>query len=404
MNPMSQPAPRGIGRAARLVRQAPLARIIVSAVLVLTGFALATAPHAVAADTTPTLAYPQVTPGPTATPGNGCSETPQAGDLRARITDHAGSTTALFTNRSASCSYQIGLATYKKVDENIDHQQLYDNTAATIAPNSTLELSVSNPPCAYQADAFWGVVISSFAGGQRYGQRRLADSDGGTDYCGTVQPSATPSPTDTPLATPTLVPPTETATPVPPTETAIPTVRPPRNTPVPPTETAVPPTETAVPPVVPPTATPVPPTETAVSPTETAVPPTATPVPPASTALPTDTPQPPVIIVVPTDTPVPPTLTVRPTQPPAPPQAIVVPPTVSPSQPKPAATRQALVPPAAAPAPGSRALPLIGTDAGPETLPPTGGTADLALGLALVFGVMLSMAGGLLRRRASLHC
>ncbi len=394
MNPMSQPAPRGIGRTARLVRQAPLARIIVSAVLVLTGFALATAPHAVAADTTHTLAYQQVTPGPTATPGTGCSETPQAGDLRARITDHTGSTTALFTNRSASCSYQIGLATYKKVDENIDHQELYDHTAATIAPNSTLELSVSNPPCAYQADAFWGAVIPSFAGGQRYGQRRLADSNGGTDYCGTVQPSATPSPTDTPRATPTLVPPTATATPVPPTETAIPTVRPPRNTPVPPTETAVPP-------VVPPTDTPVPPTETAVPPTETAVPPTDTPVPPASTALPTNTPQPPVVIVVPTDTPLPPTVAVIPTNTPAPPQAIVVPPTVPPNQPKPAATRQALVPPAAPPASVSRARPLIGTDAGPETLPTTGGGADPSLVLVLVFGLMLSMAGGLVRRRAT---
>src|SRR4051794_32337740 len=119
MNPMSQPASHGSGHTARSIRQAPLARIIVSVVFVFTGFALATAPYAAAAGSTNTPTYKPATPGATATPGGSCSETPRAGDLRARITDHADSTTALFTNRSASCSYPIGLATYKKVDENI---------------------------------------------------------------------------------------------------------------------------------------------------------------------------------------------------------------------------------------------------------------------------------------------
>ncbi len=78
---------------------------------------------------------------------------------------------------------------------------------------------------------------------------------------------------------------------VPPTETPIPT-----ETPVPPTATPVPtetPTATAVPTDTP-TATPVPPTETPVPPTDTPtpVPPTETPVPPTATTVPTNTPIP----------------------------------------------------------------------------------------------------------------
>jgi hypothetical protein len=366
----------------------------------------------------------QQTPTATPIPGPGCSDVPQPGDLRATITDHPDSTTALFTNHSDTCSYQIGLAVYKKFDDNIDHQELYDNVAATIPPNSTLELSVSNPPCAYQADAFWGEVIRSFAGGQRYGPRRLADTEGGTEYCQAIKPSATPTatsvpPTETPLPpTATSVPPTETplpptATSVPPTETAVPptaTSVPPTETPLPPTETAVPPTETAVPPTATPTATPVPPTATTAPPTETL---TETPAPPAvvptGTAVPTDTPLPPVVIVVPTDTPAPPVVGIVATSTPAPPQATVARPTSPPGNAgppanrPPATTRQPQTPTAVSPAPASRALPLIGMEEGPETLPPTGGADAWFLVPVLLAGVLLSMAGLLLRRRAALR-
>ena len=282
MDAMSPAPPRGIGQPPRPARQGNLARIICSALLVFIGVAAATAIPTYAADPTTGPISRQKTPVATSTPVAECSETPRPGDLRATITDQPAATSARFTNRSATCSYQIGLASYKKFDENIDHQELYDHAAATIAPGSTLELAVSNPPCAYQADAFWGDLITSFAGGARYGRRRLADSDGGTGYCGAGNPSATPAPTDTPVAatnTPTLVAPTDT--PVPPTATATPPVQQPTDTPVPPTDTPVPPTETALPPAVVPTDTPPPPTETPAPP---AVPP----------VVPTDTPAPPV--------------------------------------------------------------------------------------------------------------
>jgi hypothetical protein len=389
--------------------------------LILTGVIGATSAPTYAAGPLGPLSTRQQTPTATPPPGPGCSDIPHAGDLRAVITDHPDSTTALFTNRSNTCSYRIGLAIYKKFDENIDHQELYDNVAATIPPNSTLELGVSNPPCAYQADAFWGEVLQSLAGGVRYGPRRLADTEGGTEYCQAVQPSATPSATGTPVAptpTATSAPPTETSVPptettVPPTETTVPpteTTVPPTETAVPPTETAVPPTETTVPPTataVPPTDTPVPPTatatETPVPPTETAVPPTETPtqtpappaVVPPSTAVPTDTPWPPGGIVVPTGTPAPPVVGVVATNTPAPPAGTVARPT-SPQNRPPAPTTSA-----GAPAPQSRTLPLVGSNEGPQVLPLTGGADGLSLVPVLMAGLLLSMIGVVLRRRAA---
>ncbi len=118
----------------------------------------------------------------------------------------------------------------------------------------------------------------------------------------TDTPTATDTPvppTDTPTATDTPVPPTDTATPTP-TDTTVPATETPTDTPAPPTETPTA-TDTAVPATETPTETTVPSTETP-TPTETAVPPTETP-----TAAPTDT------AVPPTDTPEPtPTATVDP--------------------------------------------------------------------------------------------
>jgi hypothetical protein len=104
--------------------------------------------------------------------------------VTAFITDHPGTTTALFTNNSATCSYRIGLASYKKYDENIDNQSLYDADVRVIAPGTSLTLTVDNPPCAYQADAFYGDLLYSFAGGVRYNSRLLSDTEGNTGiYC-----------------------------------------------------------------------------------------------------------------------------------------------------------------------------------------------------------------------------
>ena len=125
----------------------------------------------------PETPVPIVTPA--FTPGPGCGATPAPGVVTGSIVDHLTTTEAQFINHSATCSYPIGLAIYRRFDNSINHQQLYDYSLAVIPPNSTLVLTVNNPSCAYQADAFYGNLIGSFAGGQRYNERRLDDTKGG---------------------------------------------------------------------------------------------------------------------------------------------------------------------------------------------------------------------------------
>ena len=115
---------------------------------------------------------------PAFTPRPGCSASPPSGVLEAVIIDHPTTTEARFTNHSTTCSYPIGLAVYKRFDGRINNQELYDYRLAVIPPNSTLTLTVNNPPCRYQGDAFYGPLIESFAGGVRYGERRLDDTNG----------------------------------------------------------------------------------------------------------------------------------------------------------------------------------------------------------------------------------
>jgi hypothetical protein len=104
--------------------------------------------------------------------------------LTAVITDYSTTTSALFTNHSMTCSYRIGLAIYRAFSVSISTQQLYDYELAVIPPNSSLTLTVNNPPCRYQADAFYGDLIVSFAGGLRYNERRLDDTLGNKlQYC-----------------------------------------------------------------------------------------------------------------------------------------------------------------------------------------------------------------------------
>ena len=126
-------------------------------------------------------------PTPPYTPAPGCSPNPGS-RLDADITLLAGSSDATFNNRSSTCSYRIGLAVYRKVDNNIDHQELYDYRLAVIPPNSSLTLTVNNPPCAFQVDAFYGDILYSL-NGQRYGSRLLDDRHGnGNNWCPPVCP------------------------------------------------------------------------------------------------------------------------------------------------------------------------------------------------------------------------
>jgi hypothetical protein len=122
---------------------------------------------------------------------------PPPGVLSAVITDHPTTTSALFVNHSTTCSYPIGLATYLAYTNLLSSQVLYDYALAVIPPNSSLTLVVNNPTCRYQGDAFYGNLITSFAGGQLYGERRLDDTFGNRyNSCPNPCPLATNSTID----------------------------------------------------------------------------------------------------------------------------------------------------------------------------------------------------------------
>ena len=137
-------------------------------------------------------------------------------DLTGNIVSGTGKATV--TNTSKSCSYKVGLASYKEFDENIDNQKLFDSEITTIQPKSTVKLRVEVPECNYQIDLFYGELIESFEGGVRYGDRKL-DSEHVNQgaFCEEEpEPEPTPTPTLSPSPEPSPIPsPTPTPTPTP---------------------------------------------------------------------------------------------------------------------------------------------------------------------------------------------
>jgi len=198
-------------------------------------------------------------------------------------------------NKSTTCVYTVGMASYQKVDEIIDHQVIYSWETGRIEPNQILALNVAVPECAAQIDLFYGPVLHSLDG-QRYGERLItARHTGGINYCGLAAPTSTVEPTAEPTATSTLAPTAEPTA----TSTVEPTAEPTATSTLAPTATNTPTAE--------PTATHTPAPTATNLPTSTATrTPTATP-----TTPPTRTP---TAIPSPTSTKTPtPTATIRPT-------------------------------------------------------------------------------------------
>lgn len=111
----------------------------------------------------------------------------RAGDLAAWFMSH---NSAQFTNRSATCTYEVGIAAYRKFDNVIDHQQLFDFKEATLKPGESTTLEVGLPDCSTQLDIFRGTVIYSLDG-QRYADRLFeARHFDDTTFC---PPSSAPS-------------------------------------------------------------------------------------------------------------------------------------------------------------------------------------------------------------------
>jgi hypothetical protein len=90
--------------------------------------------------------------------------------------------TVTFTNKFQK-DIEVGAASYKAFENNIDTQELFDSAVGTVPACGTLTLSIKVPPCNYQLDAFLGPVLKSM-NGQRYGSRLVTAKDMGTsDYC-----------------------------------------------------------------------------------------------------------------------------------------------------------------------------------------------------------------------------
>ena len=178
---------------------------------------------------------------------------------------------------SDACGQLVGLATYKRFSGDnpggappVYNQELKDSMSATLAPKQSVTLSAALPPCAYQADAFYGPVIQKLSyPGSLYGTlKRLDSTSTSGSYCANTPATATA--TNVPAtATATNVPATATKTNIPATTTST-------NVPATATATNVPATVTST--NVPATATNIPATATA-----TNVPATATSA-PASTS------------------------------------------------------------------------------------------------------------------------
>jgi hypothetical protein len=85
-------------------------------------------------------------------------------------------------NFSEDCTFDIGIASYKRYDNDTDTQELYDWKTIKIRPMSVERIDVELPPCVAQVDLFWGEVLRSLDGA-RYGDRLLNAIPVGSAFC-----------------------------------------------------------------------------------------------------------------------------------------------------------------------------------------------------------------------------
>lgn len=98
-----------------------------------------------------------------------------AGDLKHEasfLVPETGYLVGRVVNRSQTCTYPIGMASYSVVDGTIDTQVLFSSAVTTIAPGQTIDLQIAAPTCARQIDLFFGDLLTSLRG-QRYGSRLI---------------------------------------------------------------------------------------------------------------------------------------------------------------------------------------------------------------------------------------
>lgn len=114
--------------------------------------------------------------------------------LTGTLTPGAQVTATITNNNEGPC--QVGLAVYKVYSDNIDNQTLFSQDyPRTVDAGKTITLSAAAPPCGYQADTFQGAMISSFKGGDRYGERliKYANQYDESNFCTTTPPPPPPT-------------------------------------------------------------------------------------------------------------------------------------------------------------------------------------------------------------------
>jgi hypothetical protein len=90
---------------------------------------------------------------------------------------------AFVENISDVCTHKAGLAAYKKFDEVIDDQELFQFTEIVLAPGQSATIQVELPECAAQLDLFRGDVLPSLQG-VRYSERLIDVAyPPGNGYC-----------------------------------------------------------------------------------------------------------------------------------------------------------------------------------------------------------------------------
>jgi hypothetical protein len=94
-------------------------------------------------------------------------------------------------NRSVSpaCSYRVGIAAYRMMDDVLNNQTLFGSESIMLAPGQSATLTVDLPPCMAQVDLFYGAVVHDFRV-ERYGARLLDARHVGSRFCGTPQATA----------------------------------------------------------------------------------------------------------------------------------------------------------------------------------------------------------------------
>lgn len=118
----------------------------------------------------------------------GCTPNPEAHLVGSIAADGKSAT---ITNKSETCTYKVGFASYKKFSDNIETQVLFDSSLKSISPKSTIKLYINVPSCAAQTDLFYGPLLNDFKNGKLYGNRLLdAQHINGTNYCKNVVPKS----------------------------------------------------------------------------------------------------------------------------------------------------------------------------------------------------------------------